>query len=94
MSGNKISPVALGLSIGCFWGGSIFIMGVIAHYFSYGIEFVTSMKSIYVGYEPSLIGSVVGGLVGFIDAFIAGALVSVLYNFFSGHCCSSRGKCK
>lgn len=91
---KKISPMSLGLAIGIVWGLSVFIMGIIAYYFSYGIEFVASMKIIYMGYEPSIFGSFVGGCIGFVNAFIAGSLIAVLYNFFSHCCCRNQDHCK
>ncbi|KTD72758.1 bacteriophage holin [Legionella tucsonensis] len=85
MKGCKLSPVALGLALGVFWGITVFIMGLIAHYYAYGQAFVATMGTIYPGYEPSLMGSFLGGIIGFIDAFITGFLIAWLYNLFS--CC-------
>jgi hypothetical protein len=89
MTKCKLSPCAFGLSLGVVWGLSTFIMGLVAHYLSFGTEFVGSMSMIYVGYEPSIIGAVIGGLYGFVDAFIGGAVIAWLYNVFSG-CCSKN----
>ncbi|MDF1646747.1 MAG: bacteriophage holin [Legionellaceae bacterium] len=86
MSKCRLSPLAFGLSLGVLWGASVLIMGLLAHYFSYGSEFVGAMGVIYVGYEPSIMGGIIGGLFGFIDALVAGALIAWLYNIFSGCC--------
>lgn len=83
----KLSPTALGLSLGIVWGLSVFLTGLIAFYFSYGKPFVAAMSTMYVGYEPSIAGSLIGGAFAFIDGFIGGALVAWFYNRFSG-CCS------
>ncbi|MDP3704899.1 MAG: bacteriophage holin [Legionellaceae bacterium] len=82
----KLSPVALGLALGVFWGLSILAMGLLASYFMYGTAFVTAMGNMYVGYEASVLGSVIGGFIGFVDAFIGGAIIGWLYNVFSGCC--------
>ena len=82
MSKSKLSPAALGLAFGVSWGGVVFIIGLLSYYFSYGTAFVTSMGIMYIGYEPSVLGSIIGGLMGFIDAVIAGALIAWLYNLF------------
>jgi hypothetical protein len=58
-------------------------MGLLAHYFSYGVTFVTSMRTIYLGYEPSIAGSLIGGVMGFVDAFIGGLILAWLYNCFA-----------
>ena len=44
--------------------------------------FVDAMASLYIGYEPSFIGGIVGGIWGFFDGFIAGAVVAFFYNRF------------
>lgn len=83
---SRLSPLALGLSLGVTWGVSLFIMGLLALYASYGEGFVVSIGTLYWGYTPTLMGSVIGGLIGFVDAFIGGVIVAWLYNGFSGCC--------
>lgn len=88
MSGSKLNPVALGLSLGVLWGVSLFLLGLIAYFYTYGHPFVSAVGTLYLGYEPTLIGSVLGGIIGFFDAFITGLLIAWLYNQFN-HCCST-----
>lgn len=85
MSGCKMSPVGLGMSLGVLWGLSIFGMGLITYFYSYGKPFVEAIAAVYLGYEPSIKGSIIGGVIGFIHAFITGFLIAWLYNKFS--CC-------
>ncbi|MCH9755954.1 MAG: bacteriophage holin [Gammaproteobacteria bacterium] len=89
MTKHRLSPLAFGLSLGVIWGVSVLIMGLLAHYLSYGTEFVSAMGVVYIGYEPSIMGAVIGGIFGFIDALVGGALIAWLYNVFSG-CCSKH----
>ncbi len=86
MTKCRLSPLAFGLSLGIIWGVSVLMMGLLAHYFAYGTEFVGAMGVVYIGYESSIVGSIIGGLFGFIDAFVGGALIAWLYNVFSGCC--------
>lgn len=88
MSGCKLSPVGLGLSLGVLWGLSLFILGLVAYYYTYGHPFVLAMGTVYLGYEPTIKGSVLGGIIGFLDAFITGFLIAWLYNLFN--CCGCR----
>ena len=81
-----LSPMSLGLAIGLTWGVSVLIMGLLATHFLYGTAFVSAMGHVYVGYEASILGSFIGGVIGFVDAFIVGAIIAWLYNFFSGSC--------
>lgn len=82
---GKIRPMALGLALGITWGLSVLLMGLLAFYFMYGTAFVTAMGALYVGYDATLMGSLMGGLIAFVDAFIGGVIVAWLYNLFSGH---------
>lgn len=97
MSGHKLSPVALGLSLGILWGLSLLVLGLVAYHYSYGQPAVAAIASLYIGYEPSIKGSLIGGLIGFIDAFITGFIVAWLYNRFvcSPSCCKNeKDKCE
>jgi hypothetical protein len=85
MKGCRISPLALGLAFGVLWGISIFMLGLMAHYYAYGKAFVTAVGTVYPLYGPSIKGSFFGGIIAFIDAFITGALIAWLYNLFN--CC-------
>lgn len=51
--------------------------------FGWGSGFVEVMSSMYIGYEASLVGGLIGAAWGFVDGAIAGLLISLLYNFFS-----------
>ncbi len=93
MTHCKIRPVALGLAFGVTWGVSVFLMGIIAYLYAYGKPFVEAMSALYIGYEPSIAGSVIGGVIGFIDAFIGGAVIAWLYNKFAGCCHKEDSKC-
>jgi hypothetical protein len=91
MTKCKLSPLAFGLSLGVIWGASVLVMGLLAFYLSYGTAFVNAMGVLYIGYESSIIGSLIGGLFGFIDAFVGGLLIAWLYNVFSGCCGKNCG---
>lgn len=91
MSGCKLSPVGLGASIGVLWGLSLFVMGLLAFHYAYGQDFVSAIGTMFVGYEPSIRGSVIGGIMGLVDGFITGFLIAWLYNRFS---CGRCGCCK
>lgn len=83
MIGSKLNKVALGLAFGVIWGLSVLLMGLLAHFLKYGVEFVSSMGAVYVGYNNTILGSLVGGLLGFLDGFVGGYLIALVYNYFS-----------
>lgn len=87
MSGCKLSPVGLGLALGVFWGLSLLVLGLLATYVDYGHPFVSAVSTLYLGYEPSIKGSLLGAVWGLVDGFIDGFLVAWLYNRFRcGRC--------
>lgn len=96
MNKCRMSPFALGMALGLVWGLSLLIMGLVACYVDYGRPFVTSINTLYWGYEPTILGSFIGAGIGFVDAFIGGAIIAALYNCFCGccGCCSSGKECK
>lgn len=92
----KLKPLAMGLALGVFWGVCVFITGITAYIFSYGKPILMAMSSLYIGYEPSVQGSIVGGLFGFLDGLIGGVVVAFLYNLFlcCNACCPKSACCE
>lgn len=87
MEKMKLSPMALGCAMGILWAASLLLMGLIASFYAYGKPFVMAVGGLYLGYEPSILGSFIGAGIGFIDAFIGGALLAWLYNRCLGCVC-------
>ena len=92
MTKTKLSPIALGLALGVLWGASLLLLGLLTH-FGYEGSVVASLRSMHVGYDFSILGSVIAGLVGFADGFIRGAIFACLYNCFACCCCKKDAKC-
>lgn len=81
---SKLNVKALGLALGIIWGVSLFVMGVVAMLApNYAADFVRAIGSKYIGYAPTIVGSVIGAVWGFIDAGIGGLLIAWLYNKFA-----------
>jgi len=76
----KLDIKALGLSFGIVWGAAMFLLGLMVMLFNWGVAWVALMSSLYIGYKPTLLGSLIGGIWGFIDAGIGGIVVAWLYN--------------
>lgn len=79
----KLDVKALGLSLGILWGACALILGMTAMFFGWGTRWVDMLSSCYIGYKPTLLGSIIGGVWGFIDAGIGGVLLAWLYNKFA-----------
>jgi len=69
-----------GLAGGILWGACMFIVTLVSLFTGYGRVFLMVMSSIYPGYDISLLGSIVGLIYGFLDAFIGLFLLAWLYN--------------
>ncbi len=76
---NKLSPQALGVALGTLWAAYVFLCGLIAA-FGWGTELVHTLASLYLGYDPTLLGALVGAVWGFVDGYIAGVVVAWIYN--------------
>jgi tetrahydromethanopterin S-methyltransferase subunit G len=77
---NKLSPRALGLSMGIIFGLIVFIMGLAETYLGYGAGFVNLFVTLYPGFKAGFIGSIIGGLWGLVDGFVCGILIAWVYN--------------
>lgn len=80
---GKIHIHTLALSLGIVWGVGLLILGLSATVFGYGVTFIDLIGSLYVGYAPTALGALIGGVWGFIDAYVGGLLIGWLYNTFS-----------
>lgn len=80
----RISPMALGVTLGVLWGASMGIIGALHGLIpDYGSDFLQMMASLYPGILGSGVipGTVVGILYGLVDGFLAGFVVAWVYNF-------------
>jgi hypothetical protein len=76
----KLNEKAFGLACGLTWGGAMFLLGIIDMFTFWGDAWGVLMSTIYIGYTPTLLGSIIGGIWGFCDAGIGGTAVAWLYN--------------
>jgi len=80
---NKLGVMAFGLAFGIMWGVGILFLGLASYWMMWGSSMVTMLGSFYVGFNSTIVGSFIGGLWGFCDGFIGGAVLAWLYNIFS-----------
>jgi len=77
---EKIDVKALTVGFGVSWAILILLTGLAAALFGWGLEFVSLLSSLYIGFEPTILGSIIGAVWGFIDGAIAGAIIAFVYN--------------
>ncbi len=78
---KQINLKALALSLGATFGAYVFLLGILAM-FGYGVPVVEAISSLYMGYAPTCLGALIGGLYAFFDGAVAGLLIGWLYNRF------------
>ena len=79
----KLDVRAMGIAWGVVWSFGVILTGLLAAYTGLGKAFVDIMGSCYIGYTPTLTGSLIGGTWAFVDGGITGALIAFIYNKFA-----------
>ncbi len=76
----RLDAVSLGLAFGILWAIGVFILGVMAAAADWGSEIVVLMSSVYLGFDATFVGSLIGAAWGFVDGGVGGLLIAWLYN--------------
>jgi hypothetical protein len=58
----------------------VFLLGLTTALAGWGILVVQVLSTLYIGYEPTLLGAITGAVWGFVDAFVIGILFAWIYN--------------
>ena len=75
-----LNPVSFGFGFAVVGAIFTFVYGLFAWLFHWGIAMVTTMSSVYVGFGPTLLGSILGAIWAFVMGFITGYLIALFYN--------------
>ena len=76
---TRLSVKGLGLAVGVTWGIGVLILGLIGS-IGWGRAVVDVLGSLYLGFRPTPVGSIIGGAWAFVDGALAGVVVAWLYN--------------
>ena len=80
----KLNVKAFALTCGIVWGFGLFALTWWIIAFDGATHEVTLIGRLYRGYNISPIGSIVGLVYGFFDAWVGGAILAWLYNTIVG----------
>lgn len=80
---NKLNVKALGLTLGIVWGSGVLILGLLSMYMNWGWSLVELIGSVYIGYNSTIVGTLIGTIWGFCDGAICGVLIAWVYNKIS-----------
>src|SRR5262245_43082011 len=86
---SRIHPWSFGLALGVVWGLSLLIAGLVAMATGWGQGFIDTMGTVYLGFQATVVGSIIGAAWAFIDLFIFGVIIASIYNLFLRICCKS-----
>jgi hypothetical protein len=78
-----LNPKSLGLAGGILWGAAIVLMTYLNMFFGYGSMWSLLIADVYLGYEVTFLGSIIGFIWGFFDAFVGFFLLAWFYNKFN-----------
>ncbi|HTM63859.1 MAG TPA: bacteriophage holin [Gammaproteobacteria bacterium] len=76
----RLSVIGLGVALGTAWAVGLFALGILSWLTGWGTDMVQVLGSLYIGYEPTLIGTIIGTIWAFIDCFICGVIIAWVYN--------------
>ena len=62
-----LGVISLGLAIGVTSAVFVFILGVMAAAFGWGVPIAIALSSLYIGYGPTFVGAIAGAVWAFVD---------------------------
>ena len=79
-----INAKNFGLAGGILWSLSLLCCALLNMFFSYGSMWMTLIADVYLGFEITPLGIIVGMVWAFFDAFIGLAIFAWIYNKLNG----------
>jgi len=79
---RRLNVVALGLALAVCWAIGTAALGLAGWLFDWGTDIVKLVSSLYIGYDTTPLGVLIGAGWAFGDGLIGGLLVGLLYNAF------------
>jgi len=80
MATKKVNVMSLALALGIACAVYAFFIGTVAWLFNWGTSIVDVLSSLYIGYDATFVGSIIGTIWAFVDGFIGGIIIGWLYN--------------
>lgn len=78
--GSRFDANTVGLCLGVMWGTLLVLLGLMATMTGLGSSLVEQLGLYHIGYEATVYGSIIGGVVGLIYGFVFGAIIFRAYN--------------
>lgn len=81
MTAQKLDVPAFAVACGLTWGLGLLVLGLMAWLADWATPLVRVLGSLYIGFGPTLVGSLIGSAWALIDGLIYGALLALFYNW-------------
>ena len=75
----ELNVIAFAIGLGGAWAICMLINGIGAMY-GWGVKTMEAMASVYIGFDATILGSIIGALWGFLDGVLLGALIALFHN--------------
>ncbi len=82
---TTLGVISFGLALGITSAIMVFLLGVMASLFGWGVPVAQVLSSLYIGFGPTFVGAIAGAVWAFVDGFIFGVLIAWFYNRFLLH---------
>lgn len=90
----KLRKFAFGFALGLTWSAGVVIMAIINAFCpDWGNDMIKLLGNVYLGYDESIKGMVLGALWAFGDGFIGGFFIALFYNLCLCCCKSKQSNC-
>ncbi len=76
----KLDVKSFGFALGIVWGALMFLLGLMDMLYFWGNTWGRIMAMVYLGYRPTILGSIAGAVWGFVYASVAGFVFAWFYN--------------
>lgn len=93
----RLGVFALAISLGIVSGLFMMLFAWYALWYGHGVAMVAQWGEIYSGYAATIRGGFVGAGWGFLEGFISGLILAIVYNFCLCCCkavCKSNEMCE
>lgn len=77
---QKLDTLSFGIALSLTWGTLITVLGLFSTLTGQATEVVNAIETLYIGYEPTLTGTLIGTTWALIDGLIVGLLFATIYN--------------
>lgn len=79
---TTLGVISFGLALGVTFAIFVFVLGVVAAAFGWGVQLAAALSSLYIGFGPTFVGAIAGAVWAFVDGLVAGVLIAWFYNRF------------